>query len=218
MANTQNLDLEEISVNDNIKTTFIQKLNNNQAKIDNAYGYLKEHLLENTGKDNLNDAIEYVSGMHEDIVDLQNEINELSSVGNASANEIVSGKTALVQGEEITGTLINKVVNVSLEGTYSGTSYLTMSGAALNGDTLVIYAQAASTAAEHIYFTTSSIIGTKGSGWDTYPAGTSDPITVMYACTITGLNNYNTINVTLNANSRNTSYDYIGIAVTVTGS
>lgn len=75
---TTNLELEEISVNDNIKTTFIRKLNDNQAKIDNAYGYLKEHLLESTGEHDLASAIEdYKHDFANIIQPLQQEIETL---------------------------------------------------------------------------------------------------------------------------------------------
>lgn len=127
---TTNLKLEEIELTDNIKTTFINKLNSNQTKIDNAYGYLKEHLLESTGEHDLASAIEdYKHDFQNIIQPLQQTIAEqeqtiankdleiagkqaiidgLNSIGNATSNEIASGKTALVQGETITGTYVKK--------------------------------------------------------------------------------------------------------------
>lgn len=58
MANTFNLNLEEILTTDKIKTEFVNKINSNQEKIDEAYGQLVENLLEVTGADNLKDAID----------------------------------------------------------------------------------------------------------------------------------------------------------------
>ena len=42
------------------------------------------------------------------VQDAINILNDRTSIGNATASDIVSGKTALVQGEEITGTLVPK--------------------------------------------------------------------------------------------------------------
>lgn len=102
MANTPNLNLEEISLDDNIKTDFINKLNNNSYKLDTAYGNLVDNLLENTGKDTLVEAIEEVNNLADRI----DELEELVYSGDATSNDIRSGKTALVQGETITGSIV----------------------------------------------------------------------------------------------------------------
>lgn len=102
MANTFNLNLEEINANDTIKTDFIEKLNNNMSKLDDAFGLLKLKLMNKTEKTNLNDAIdEFVSAE-----DSRIEMERMASIGDALPEDILYGKTACVQGQEVTGTLV----------------------------------------------------------------------------------------------------------------
>lgn len=116
------------------------------------------------------------------------------------------------------GIKVMPTINVTLSGTNS--SYVSGYGAGIDQNgVLVIWAMCSGTANEHISFTNTSIgAGTIGNGWNITAFDTSDPASVPHACTITGLGSYSTINITLNANTRDTSYDYIGLAVTLTAS
>lgn len=100
MANTFNLNLEEINANDTIKTDFIEKLNNNMSKLDDVFGLLKLKLMNKTEKTNLNDAIdEFVSSE-----DARIEMERMASIGDAEEGDLIVGKIALVQGKTIVGT------------------------------------------------------------------------------------------------------------------
>lgn len=57
---TTNLGLDMIQTTDSIQNAFLTKMNSNMQKLDNAYGLLKAKLLQKTGKNNLNDAINYI--------------------------------------------------------------------------------------------------------------------------------------------------------------
>lgn len=239
MSNTPNLDLEMIEVTDNIKTTFLNKLNSNNEKIDSAYKVLVDNLLENTNKDNLTDAVEEVNNSYTRIAeleqelastitskdsiinDLNSEINRLNSIGNATSSDIVTGKTAYVQGEEITGEL-TKLPNVNITLSGNQMSYISGYWGAINerGE-LIISAMSNSTAYESIYFVATSIgIGTASAGFGITSHDTSNPASRPHSCIVTGLDvsAYSEINVTLNASGVNSSNDYITIKVTVTGS
>lgn len=76
----------------------LEKMNSNMQKVDNKYGELKNALLEQTGKSTLEEAIAYVQT-------LANQITFLNSSGDATASQILSGKTAVVKGNVITGTI-----------------------------------------------------------------------------------------------------------------
>lgn len=240
MSNTPNLDLEMLEVTDNIKTTFLNKLNSNNEKIDSAYKVLVDNLLENTNKDNLIDAIEEVNNSYiriaeleqelastiasKDIIinDLNGEINRLNSIGNATSNDIATGKTAYVQGEEITGELIKlPKVNITLTGNATYMSYIGGYWAAINEDgTLVISAMSTTTSYENIYFGTSDVLGTATAGFGITSHGTGNNANRPHSCIVTGIDitQYNELLVTLNASAANSSNDYIQLNVTVTGS
>lgn len=100
---TTNLELEEIELTDRINTDMLQKINGNMNKLDVKYGELKEGLFTKTGKTTIEEAVAYVGQMADEIANKQAEINRLNSIGDATTNEIMNGKTALVQGQEITG-------------------------------------------------------------------------------------------------------------------
>lgn len=107
-------------------------------------------------------------------------------------------------------------INVTCD---ASSSYITSYGAGINNSgVLVIWALTASTSYEHVYFYPSSIsIGSKGVGWSETDWDTGDPV-ACYACTVTGLSSYKTINVTLDYNTYSTSYDYVRLDVSVSGS
>ena len=95
---TTNLGLDTIETTDSIQNAFLTKMNSNMQKLDNAYGFLKAKILNVTEENNLNDAINTFNTMGQ-------QITNLKSIGNATASDIVYGKTALVQGNIITGNL-----------------------------------------------------------------------------------------------------------------
>ena len=107
-------------------------------------------------------------------------------------------------------------INVTCD---ASSTYVSSYGAGINNSgVLVIWVMSASTSYEHIYFYPSSIsIGSKGVGWSESDWATGDPV-ACYACTVTGLSSYKTINVTLDYNTYNTSYDYVRLDVSVSGS
>ena len=280
---TTNLGLDTIQTTDNIQNAFLTKMNSNMQKLDNAYGLLKAKLLQKTGKNNLNDAINYIDQLvnAQDATITADKVfngyvgykglqrivgTALATASTGSAPHLLSGKKLYdSSGNLITGTMPNKHETTqdaygSLSGDYyqmsipvsgyytlvsklqrtkanvlsdlgikeiptinvtcnASTSYVSSYGAGINkSGVLVIWVMSASTAYEHIYFYPSSIgIGTKGVGWDISSWDTGDPV-ACYACTVTGLSSYSTINVNLAYNTINSSYDYTRLDVTITGS
>ena len=57
---TPNLNLQEIKLNDKLKTDFIEKINNNMQVIDEKYGELKNTVLEKTKQPTLESAVAYI--------------------------------------------------------------------------------------------------------------------------------------------------------------
>lgn len=98
---SENLGLENIVLDDTINGTMLQKINTNMRKVEEKYGELEMALLEQTGKETLEDAIAYVQI-------LANDLDFLNSSGIATASDILSGKTAVVRGEIVTGTIPNQ--------------------------------------------------------------------------------------------------------------
>jgi hypothetical protein len=121
--------------------------------------------------------------------------------------------------EKVISTLGVKVIpNITLVLTGNNTTYINGYGAGIdkNGK-LVIWAMSNSSAYEHISFNAVSFgSGNTGSGWGITSFDTGDPTGVPYACIIENVGNYNNINITLNASSVNSSYDYVTIGVTTT--
>lgn len=135
---------------------------------------------------------------------------------NLVAENIIQNKSIF----DVTGTA-KKIPNITVNVTGSYASNITGYGAGIDQNgTLVIWAMSNTTNYEHINFVASSVIGTKGAGWDITDFSTADPINVPYACTLTGIFSSvsNNIIITLDASSRSNGYDYITLKTTVTGS
>lgn len=206
---TPNLNLQEIELTDNLRTDFVNKINNNMSILDERYGQLAEGLLERTNQTNIEDALNSLDGLY----DVSN--------ATATAEDIVKGKTAYINGGLTTGTLLKRqTINVELTGSNAThVGYVSGYGAGTdqNGN-LVIWAMSSNTNYEHINFVDTSIgAGTVGVGWNITTAyDTADPANVPHACTITGLSEYDIINITLNVNGIDATDDYITIEVSLT--
>ena len=206
---TPNLNLQEIELTDNLRTDFVNKINNNMSILDERYGQLAEGLLERTNQTNIEDALNSLEGLY--------------NVSNATATsgDIAIGKTAYINGGLAVGTMSPKQqINVELTGANATqVGYVSGYGAGTdqNGN-LVIWAMSNSVAYEHFNFVDTSIgAGTVGVGWNITTAyDTADPANVPHACTITGLSEYDIININLNVNGIDATDDYITIEVSLT--
>ena len=207
---TPNINLNLIDLEDTIHIEMLRKLNENMEILDAKYGELKNELLKNTDKETLTEAISYIPT-------LVNELEFLKQLGNASSSEIAQGKTAVVQGNLVTGTGGVVIPQVSITLTGTNASYISAYGYGFDiNKRLVIWAKSNSSSYEHIYFVASNIIGPAEYGWGISSFDTGDPTEVPHACTVTGLENYTTLNITLNASAVNTSYDRVQLDVTIT--
>lgn len=264
---TPNLDLQTIEMSDNLKTDFVRKINSNMQTIDDKYGELKDLLLQKTGKNTLESAIEYVellvnaqdatatsdkifkgytaykgtekltgTGLSSNTSVqpslLKNGVTAYDNNGNlitgnaygiattATASDIISGKTAYNDGGALLTGAAQRQPTINITATGTNISYIGNYGAGTDQDgKLVIWAYSKNTNYEHINFVATSIgVGTAGVGFGITSFDTSDPENVPYACVVTGVTGYDTINITLNASGLNSSYDYVTLQVTITAS
>ena len=111
---TPNLNLQEITLDDKLRTDFINKINNNMEIIDTKYSELKNGVLEKTGKGTLEESIAFIS-------ELKKANDSYEAFGNATSSDILVGKTALVKGKEVTGQLNVNVCYVSSSEPSNGT-------------------------------------------------------------------------------------------------
>ena len=123
---TTNLGLDTIETTDSIQNAFLTKMNSNMQKLDNAYGLLKAHLIQKTGKNNLEEAIEYIDMLvnaQDGTITADKVFNgyvgykglqrivgtALATASTGSAPHLLSGKKLYdSSGNLITGTMPNK--------------------------------------------------------------------------------------------------------------
>jgi hypothetical protein len=265
---TTNLNLTTINSTDVMKDSIIA-MNDNMIKIDTAYGYIADNILEKTGATTIVEAVSKIDDLvnAEDATATASDIRKgktayvgkekitgtafgsattanastifkgkkayispgtlitgtaLGTATTATADDILDGKTAYTNaGALLTGTAKKeKTINVELTGTNATTKgYVSGYGAGINQNgVLVIWAMSSSTSYEHISFNASDIaIGNVGSGFELKNYNASDLANSPHACTITDLDSYSTINVTLNIYNANTTYDYLTAQVSVSG-
>lgn len=189
---TPNLGLESIELADNMQTSLLQKMNSNFTKIDEAYKTLVDGLMVKTGKENLQEAIEYYDEMCKKIDEMQEKIVDYE------------------------GRILPKL-NVTLNGTYSNSIDGYGAGINHNGE-IVIWASSSNTSYENIKFISNSIeIGELGKYWGVNPNTSSNIASIPHACTLTNIDlSIRQINIDLEARLADTTYDYINIFVTVT--
>lgn len=265
---TSNLNLATVNMNDTMKDAMVQ-MNDNLIKIDLAYGFIADNILEKTGATTITEAVSKIDDLvnASDATATASDIkkNKTAYVGtqkitgtafgsstNATASTIFKGKRAYTNtGTLITGTALatattataddildgktaytnagvlltgtakkEKTINVELTGTNATTKgYISGYGAGINQNgVLVIWAMSSSTAYEHISFNAHDIsIGNVGDGFELKSYNANDLANSPHACTITDLDSYSTINVTLNIYNANATYDYLTAQVIVSG-
>lgn len=265
---TSNLNLATVNMNDTMKDAMVQ-MNDNLIKIDLAYGFIADNILEKTGATTITEAVSKIDDLvnASDATATASDIkkNKTAYVGtqkitgtafgsstNATASTIFKGKRAYTNtGTLITGTALatattataddildgktaytnagvlltgtakeEKTINVELTGTNATTKgYISGYGAGINQNgVLVIWAMSSSTAYEHISFNAHDIsIGNVGDGFELKSYNANDLANSPHACTITDLDSYSTINVTLNIYNANATYDYLTAQVSVSG-
>lgn len=265
---TSNLNLTTINMNDTMKDAMVQ-MNDNLIKIDLAYGFIADNILEKTGATTITEAVSKIDDLvnAEDATATASDIRKgktayvgtqkitgtaFGSATTANASTIFNGKKAYISpGTLITGKALNtqttatdedivegktaytnagtlltgtakkeKVINVELTGTNATTKgYVSGYGAGINQNgVLVIWAMSSSTSYEHISFNASDIaIGNVGDGFELKSYNANDLANSPHACTITDLDSYSTINVTLNIYNANASYDYLTAQVSIDG-
>ena len=208
-----NLNLEEVTLDDTINSTMLEKLNRNMKKIDEKYGELKNGLLVQTGKETLEEAIAYVNTISQ-------ELKYIKGLGNATTNDILPNKTALVQGQLISGTLeaiAKKVKNIALSGTYATSTYYKSVSAfyAANGDVGIVIKSNKNTSYENMYFTLSSApSGVTLDGISPYYYSSASSYGDTYIAVLKGITT--NVNISISMASANSSGDYIQCAITVT--
>ena len=184
---TPNLGLESIELTDNMQTSLLQKMNSNFSKIDEAYKTLVDGLMVKTGKENLQEALEYYDEMVEKIADYEERVlPKINIILDGTYSGYISGYGAGInqQGELIIWAMSNNASHENIR---------------FNPLSVTIGTQGAGWLVQN---TVSDYQG---------------PVDQPQACILSEIDlNLKTINVELNASVENTSYDYIYVDVTVT--
>lgn len=115
---TANLKLEEIISDDTIRGSMLEKINANMAILDAKYGALKNALLEQTGKSNLEEAIAYVDELAVG--------NKIPIPNNKVENLLIDGKYKDISSNYTT----NSVAKFT---SYNGYTRYTMTSAGSSG-------------------------------------------------------------------------------------
>ena len=118
---TPNLNLETIELTDNMRSSLLEKMNNNFAKIDSAYETLKSSLLEKTRKTTLSEAIDYIDQL----------VN--ANDATATADKIFNGYTAYKGTEKITGTALATATTAAASQILNGLKMYNNSGTLVTG-------------------------------------------------------------------------------------
>lgn len=120
---TSNLNLSTINMNDNMKDAMLE-MNDNMIKIDLAYGYIADNILEKTGATTITEAVSKID-------DLVN-----TSDATATASDIKSGKIAYTNTGKVTGTAFGSSTNASASTIFKGKRAYLNNGSLITGTAL----------------------------------------------------------------------------------
>lgn len=120
---TSNLNLATINMNDNMKDSMIA-MNDNLVKIDLAYGFIADNILEKTGATTITEAVSKID-------DLVN-----ASDATATASDIKKNKTAYVGTSKITGTAFGSATNATADTIFKGKRAYLNNGSLITGTAL----------------------------------------------------------------------------------
>jgi len=120
---TSNLNLATINMNDNMKDA-MEQMNDNLIKIDSAYGFIADNILEKTGATTITEAVSKID-------DLVN-----ASDATATASDIRKNKTAYVGTSKITGTAFGSSTNATADTIFKGKRAYLNNGTLLTGTAL----------------------------------------------------------------------------------
>ena len=120
---TSNLNLSTINMSDNMKDSMIA-MNDNLVKLDLAYSFISDNILEKTGASTIVEAI--------------NKIDDLvnPSDATATASDIKKNKTAYVGTGKITGTAFGSSTNATASTIFKGKRAYSNSGTLITGTAL----------------------------------------------------------------------------------
>ena len=144
---------------------------------------------------------------------LGDDVQELEAVL-TEANETISQLTT-----DLAAANASWAGTLTFSGSYANSTYYTQAGCSLGVDKTLGYAYVTiqggtSTSYENVYFTAASLpSGVSLLAYQQY-SGASGTTKTYYTCVLTGITGK--INVSVNLNSTNSSYDYVQAALTVT--